>query len=121
MGTRAQCFIKDSSNVGQGVYLYQHWDGDGLLDTVVNAVQSPAGRVRQDDPEYLARIIFCAMVKEDVEGETGYGIGTHPRSDIQYLVTVDCKNKTITEERIFNTHDETLRVVNFLEDNIVRD
>ncbi len=44
MGTRAQVFMKD-----EGIYLYQHWDGNMLMDTVVKAVQSPAGKGRQDD------------------------------------------------------------------------
>ena len=95
MGTRAQCLIKQ-----EGVYLYQHWDGGDLMNTVVKAVNSPNGKGRHSDPEYLARIIFCQMVKNNIDGETGYGIGTEQHSDIAYLVTVDCDKRTITEERV---------------------
>lgn len=105
MGTRAQVFMKD-----EGVYLYQHWDGYGLMNTVVAAVQSPAGKNRQDDAEYLGRIIFCEMVKDEVGGETGYGIGTTQHGDIEFLVTVDCKKKTITET---NRNGKILRTVPF--------
>ena len=105
MSTRAQVYMKD-----EGIYLYQHCDGNMLMDKVVKAVQSPAGKVRQDDPEYLARIIFCAMVKDDVDGEIGFGIGTKVHGDIEYLVTVDCENKTITEKEIYT---KKTRVVDF--------
>lgn len=106
MGTRAQCFIKD-----EGIYLYQHWDGDNLMDEVVKAVNSDIGKSRQDDSEYLARIIFCEMVKDDVAGETGYGIGTKVHGDIEYLVTVDCKNRKITEIKVYS--GRVLREVSF--------
>lgn len=105
MSTRAQCFIKDS-----GIFLYQHCDGDSLMDTVVKAVNGPVGKCRQNDPEYLARIIFCEMVKGNEDGETGYGIGKSIHGDIVYLVTVDCKKRTITET---NDVSDVLRVVDF--------
>ena len=106
MSTRAQVYMKDSD-----VYLYQHYDGNNLMDTVVAAVNSDVGKGRHRDPEYLARIIFCAMVKEDIDGETGFGIGTTEHGDIEYLVTVDCENKTITEKQVY--YGKTLRVVKF--------
>jgi hypothetical protein len=96
MGTRAQCLIED-----EGIYLYQHWDGDDLFDKVVKAVNGPVGKNRQDDPEYLARIIFCEMVKGCEGRETGYGIGISQHADIEYLVTVNCNEKTITERKIY--------------------
>jgi hypothetical protein len=92
MATRSQVFIKDT-----GVYLYQHYDGDGLMQIVCDAVNSDVGRDRQSDPEYLTRIIFCAMLKNSMDGSTGYGIGTEKHGDIVFLVTVDCKKRTITE------------------------
>jgi hypothetical protein len=95
MGTRAQCLIKQT-----GVYLYQHYDGYDLMNKVVKAVNSPTGKGRQSDSEYLTRIIFCEMVKDNVEGATGYGIGRQQRGDIEYLVSVDCEKKIITEEMV---------------------
>jgi len=108
MATRAQVFIKDT-----GVYLYQHWDGDTLMNTVVNAVNGDVGRGRQNDVEYLTRIIFSAMIREDIDGETGFGIGLEKHGDIEYLVTVDCFERTITE---LNIYDETYVTVPFRKD-----
>lgn len=107
MGTRAQVFMKD-----KGVYLYQHWDGYALMQTVVNAVNG-IGVGRQDDPEYLGRIIFSQMIRNDLDGETGFGIGNSQHEDIDYLVTVDCKAKTITEEKVRWGGTETVRIVPF--------
>jgi hypothetical protein len=71
-----------------------------LVDTVVKAVNG-IGVDRQDDPEYLARIIFSEMIKDDIGGSTGYGIGKEKHGDIEYLVTVDCKKRMITEIRVY--------------------
>ena len=88
MGTRAQVLIEDTK-----VYLYQHWSGNRLLDTVVESMKKCSDR--WDDPEYLTRIIFCDMVRYDLDGHTGYGIGNSQHGDIEYLVKVDCKKKTV--------------------------
>lgn len=97
MGTRAQVFFPKT-----GVYLYQHYDGDGLYDTVKAAVMSSVGQNRKNDAEYLARIVFCAMVHDYIDGETGYGINTYKHGDIEYLVTVDTENCTIKECKVYD-------------------
>ena len=89
MGTRAQVLIKDT-----GVYLYQHWDGDGLFQIVKDAI---AKGLRWNDEEYLTRIIFSEMIKNDIAGETGYGIGTEQHGDIEFLVEISCKDQQVIE------------------------
>lgn len=88
MGCRAQVHIKDTN-----VYLYTHWNGNTLADMVRRAIIR--GYERSDDPEYLARIIFCEMVKGDIDGTTGYGIGTTPNADNEWLIEVSCRNQTV--------------------------
>jgi hypothetical protein len=78
----------------EGVYLYQHYDGYDLLNSVKRAMEK---RWRWDDPEYLARIIFDEMTKDCHGEECGYGIGSDKHSDIEYLITVDCENQTVTQ------------------------
>lgn len=89
MSTRAQVYIKDIN-----VYFYQHYDGYNLFDTVKKVI---ARKLRWNDAEYLARMIFSEMIKNDIDGETGYGIGTKQHKDIEYLVTVNCKKREVTE------------------------
>lgn len=78
----------------QGVYLYTHWGGSELPETVATALER--GKERWDDPPYLARIIFCEMVRGSNEGLTGFGISgpadrTHGYADIE----VDVKHKQV--------------------------
>jgi len=89
MSTRSQVYLPEI-----GVYLYQHMDGYNLAQEVQIALSK---KDRWDDPEYLARIIFCTMLKENeaFERTTGYGIGTEQHGDIEYLITVDTTDQTV--------------------------
>lgn len=90
MGDRAQVAIKQGAKT---VYLYTHWGGSELPSVVRAAL---ARQQRWDDPEYLTRIIFCQMVKRDVDAETGFGIGTQLHDDNEHpLITVDPDKQTI--------------------------
>lgn len=93
MGARAQVHIKDT-----GVYLYTHWGAGRIFDDVAEAISK---EWRWTDPEYLTRIIFDCMKRSDIEGETGFGIGTSQHGDIEKLVVVDCKNRTVSFNNIY--------------------
>lgn len=110
MGERGQILIKDT-----GVYLYTHWGGHGLKEMLQNVLSR---NVRWNDEEYLSRIIFSEMIKDEIDGETGYGIGTMEHGDLNYpLLIIDVKKQTIKEQsktwtfekfitENFNTEDE---------------
>ena len=104
MGTRAQVFIKDT-----GVYLYQHWEGNNLANTVKEAISRGE---RLDDVEYLTRIIFSEMIKDSIGDSTGYGIGTKQHSDIEYLITIDCERQIMSVLMYF---ENTINVISFEE------
>lgn len=87
MGDRGQVYIEDEK-----VYLYTHWEAKKLPKIVGNAL---ARKQRWDDPEYLARIIFNEMTKNDIKGELGFGIGTIKHEDIWRLITVNCENQIV--------------------------
>ena len=88
MGDRGQVFIEDEK-----VYLYTHWGASELIKTVQKAI---GRKQRWSDPEYLARMIFCEMVKGDEKGATGFGIGLTEHSDIWRLIKVNCAEQTIS-------------------------
>lgn len=73
MGDRSNVVIVDGTSK---VFLYTHWAGSELPEIVRKALASDVGRRRWNDGTYLARIIFCEMVKDDVGGEHGYGISS---------------------------------------------
>jgi len=91
MGDRGNVYVHAGDF--PGVYLYSHWGGSGLAETTRRALAR--GRDRWDDDQYLARIIFCEMVKNDLEGTTGYGISAY-QGDGDLICSVDCETKTVT-------------------------
>jgi len=71
MGDRSNIVIEDTyGEVPNRVYLYSHWAGERIIESAVHGLNSS----RATDAEYLARIVFEDMVKEDLGGETGFGI-----------------------------------------------
>lgn len=88
MGDRANVYIRNNND--HGVYLYTHWGGSNLPETVRAALARSQGRW-QDDP-YLARIIFCEMLGDDTSdwrGTTGYGISAVIGDNEHPIIVVD--------------------------------
>lgn len=91
MGDRANIQIVEEQ--GGVLFLYTHWSGHELPQTLASALDR--GRSRWDDEAYLSRIIFSELIKDDVEGETGYGLSTYRGDDNHPDLIVDCKTKTV--------------------------
>lgn len=70
MGDRGEVEIISD---GGSIHLYTHYDATELPEIVQKALIRGVDAI--DDPEYLARIIFCEMIRGDVLGTEGYGIG----------------------------------------------
>jgi hypothetical protein len=87
MGDCGNVIIKDE--IGQQVCLYTHWRGSELRAILKSALRR---RQRWDDAPYLARIIFCEMIKGDEAAETGFGIST--RSEGSAEIIIDVKAQT---------------------------
>jgi hypothetical protein len=92
MGDRGQVLILPDK-----VYLYTHWSAYNLTQTVQRALSK---NLRWDDSEYLARIIFDAMIGKNQGEETGFGIGSKLHGDVYRLVTVNCENQTVKVEQV---------------------
>lgn len=71
MGDRANVVVAEGDDK---VFLYTHWGGNSYVQDAVRSL----GRGRDEDAPYLARIVFCEMIKRngDLDGETGFGIST---------------------------------------------
>ena len=94
MGDRANVFVREKlKDEVVGVYLYTHWAGHELAQTVHDALTR--GRSRWDDSPYLARIIFDEMVKDDHGGETGYGISATMGDNGHQIIVVDPSQERI--------------------------
>lgn len=77
------------------IYFYTH-NGGSYLDEVLKPVI--AQRKRWSDGAYLARMIFCQMVKNDISGEYGYGIATSPPDNEHSILCVDTNAQIIYRE-----------------------
>ena len=97
MGDRANILI-GGVNGGEfrGVYLYTHWSGTELPLTLQDALKK---QWRWDDEQYLARIVFCEMVKGVEMGETGYGISAVVGDGTGRVLKVDTTTQTVTHMR----------------------
>ncbi len=79
--------------VCNGVFMYSHWGGYGLKEQLRNALKR--GKSRWDDPSYLARIIFCEMIADDIMGTTGYGLSTSLCDNEHPILFVCCNDKRV--------------------------
>ncbi|MHC4933702.1 MAG: hypothetical protein ACYTGV_16090, partial [Planctomycetota bacterium] len=97
MGDRANVVMVDKGWDGDEppkfVYLYTHWGGYELPLVVKKVLQRKA---RWNDPAYLARMIFCAMIPAGQEdGETGFGIGSSRPDNEHPYILVDSREQRI--------------------------
>lgn len=84
MGDRANIVMDDA---GERVFFYTHWDGSELPSIAQDGLR--AGESRWTDPSYLARIVFCSMVKGQEGETTGYGISTRLCDNSYPLLVID--------------------------------
>lgn len=96
MGDRANIAVQFDGKQNKRVWLYTHWGGSDLDQTLAAALDR--GRGRWNDDQYLARIIFCEMIQGSVLDETGYGIGVEPGDNEYPFLVVDCKTNTVFRE-----------------------
>lgn len=97
MGARGNIAVvqhpTESNKSEECIYLYTHWGGEYVPFFVQ---QTLAKRTRWDDEAYLCRMLFCAMVAEDVHGEHGFGITSYV-TDYEFpLLVVDCARSLVT-------------------------
>jgi len=96
MGDRGQ--VRLVSEGSPDIYFYTHWGASDLPEVVADALNR--GKGRWNDDEYLNRIIFSEMIKDDVISETGFGISTSQHGDIWRLVTIHHDTKSVEVNEI---------------------
>lgn len=92
--------VKMTYSEGAPVYLYSHWDGDEDVNRSPLAQKlrkALARKERWDDESYLARIIISEVIKEDIDGETGYGIQPYPIDQEFPDIEVNLVKKTVND------------------------
>lgn len=95
MGDRGNIVVQESK--GNRVYLYGHWSGWDMPEILRKALSR--GDNRWDDPQYLARIIFCEMISgRDMTETTGFGITSRLHDNQHPIIVVDCEKGEIRLE-----------------------
>jgi len=84
------------------IYLYDHNGADGIIQKLYNVLSK---KVRWDDPDYLARMLFCEMIPfEFWESDSGFGIGTVLYESTNVLVTLDFPKQRVVIQSILDKH-----------------
>lgn len=96
MGDRANVFIPmigADFKTPSGVYLYDHWGGATLPYHVQSAL---ARRQRWDHDCYLARMIYCEMIRnQDFDDECGPAICSHRPDNEHPVIVVNCNTQKV--------------------------
>lgn len=92
MGDRANIVIE--SNGGR-VYLYTHWYGHEMPAIAQDALRR---KQRWGDAPYLARIVFCRMVRGQEGDETGFGISLRTCDNEHPICVINVDSQTVAFE-----------------------
>jgi hypothetical protein len=87
------------------VFLYTHDLAHNILNIVHEVLNK---KVKWEDPDYLARMLFCKMIPPEFwKSDSGFGIGTQMYHDIKLLITIDVINYKIIISNLDKTGDIT--------------
>lgn len=94
MGDRATFVIEQSEDT-EPIFIYGHWAGDGMMDTLAKALDHAKVRIEMGDPWYATRMIFGFMIQDDPLGEYGWGLSTTFLDSDHSVPVVNLSNKTV--------------------------
>lgn len=92
MGNRGNVEVKFKD--AGSIFFYTHWTGSELNEVVANALIR--GKERWDDDSYLARIVFCEMIKGHERELTGFGIAPFECEEGSPKVIIDTDFRLVT-------------------------
>jgi hypothetical protein len=86
------------------LYLYTHNAGTRLVQRVHDALSR---KENWNDPDYLARMIFCSMIpSQESGGSKGYGIGTEFYISAEITIVVDVTAQMIRMDDVVLPHEK---------------
>ena len=89
MGVKGQVHIED-----ENVWLHTEYEGYNIRNVVCRALRR--SKSCWNNPEYLARIIFSEMTRDNIDGIVDYGIGTKKHSGVEWSVAINCQGQAVT-------------------------
>jgi len=91
MGDRTNTVFRMAD--GSDVVLYQHWGGDGMLDSLAGALA--VARPRWSDEAYATRIMISHLIGSDWSQELGYGIATYIMDNEHSVPVIQFHDQTV--------------------------
>lgn len=101
MGDRGNIVVINNLEA-QPLFLYTHWTGTELPATLAAGLKKYP--VRWEDGIYLARILFCEMVKGSEMAETGFGISTEFCDGNHDMLVV-----SVPQQKVFTVNEREAR------------
>ena len=89
------------------VVLYTHWHAKRMLGDLTTALQK---KERWKDAAYLSRIIFCEMIRGNLNNTDGFGILTENVVDAEEEIIFDIDRQEVIRKRI--GHDNQIFTFN---------
>jgi hypothetical protein len=91
MGDRANFGFRQSD--GNIIYLYGHWAGEGMMNTLATAIAK--ARSRWTDESYATRICISQIIGNEWTEETGWGISTSIGDNEHSIPIVDWESQAV--------------------------
>jgi hypothetical protein len=85
MGDRANFGFKQ---MGGTVFLYAHWGGYQMMNTLANAIKVVMDNGREDDPVYATRIAISHIIGDEWASPYGYGISVNTITDNEHSIPI---------------------------------
>jgi len=93
IGDRANFGFKQTD--GNTIFLYSHWGGEGMMNTLAEALYH--AKPRWSDCHYGARMAISHIIGNDWKDELGFGISVNQLCDNEHSVpVVDFKTQTVS-------------------------
>lgn len=102
MGARTNFELKDYKG---SVWLYSHWGGDDKSTDFAKALEH--ARPRWGDTPYAIRMVVSYFIKDNILGDTGYGLGSYEFGEESYdTLSADFVSATVDYEQEVFTFEE---------------
>jgi hypothetical protein len=105
MGARTNFELKDYKG---SVWLYSHWGGDTKANDLAAAINH--AEPRWGDTSYAMRMVISYLIKDNLMGDTGYGISSWESGEEEYVpISVDFVTTTVNYQDIIYPFEDFVK------------
>tara|TARA_B110000259_G_scaffold117593_1_gene133826 strand:+ start:583 stop:906 length:324 start_codon:yes stop_codon:yes gene_type:complete len=102
MGSRTNFELQDAKG---SVWLYSHWGGDDKSADFAKALKH--AEPRWGDTPYAIRMVVSNLIKDHIDGDTGFGITSYLAGEESYdALSANFETQTVNYEQEVFTFEE---------------